>query len=573
MEIGTAILSLDRTQEERRRILNMILVKQGACWQLFEKYAERIDDLDLWNKTQTYLKVKGFRPGNEKAKQLVIKAIHDGLQRKDTKTEQAAEQAFWRLYKRSVAYYFDSEHYSLNQLMGNNNIIGNPEDSKDIFSSIMKYVDLYDVKKESLEVLYEVCWFQRIDNFQEIISNRQLSFEVVTKMMNRLKSQLESQIKKDENLLKDINANIHNIENSQLAKNHETNLDIEAMKQKIDHLAVSFQNQLSNIVSNEIGQIKNKIEKNILEKNQEIDPHVIRSLDQNIASKLKELELELKSKISDIESKLNGQTSISSVVKDKKTISFDEIRFGELFKKINPYFSASASFDKAMKAILLSNQVIIVKSYQLAQVIFESHFKQNMVEVLCATPSWLEVESLKSSIKNIGDESEKILLIQSFDLGYIESYLIPFLYLIKESDLHLKVVLIPYSEEMSSKILSKILNHALVIDENFFEVLNKELRDGCFELEDFLNTSINELVFQDKDSTDLRVLIKNAGANLEDGVFQVFCRHTLLFKNISVHPKHLSLSYTLVLEKYIQSRYGNSKKDQVFGSIRGFLEA
>ena len=255
----------------------------------------------------------------------------------------------------------------------------------------------------------------------------------------------------------------------------------------------------------------------------------------------------------------------------KSSFSMLDIGFSKSLAKLLPNVTWSNSLDNALGNLFESNSVFIFKSIEFVQAMFAQKFHGKNFKILCASPAWVDVNDLFLAFGDEKDVKGQVLVIQNFDQGYVDGYLIPFLFSKNSEKFPSKLILIPANHK-ESKMLSNVLNHAVCIDTEILEFINSELSGKSPQVSDFLLHPSDELVQIDKDSNDLRTLIKNAGVRVEDGVFQLFCRYSLLFKKVCTHPQHLKIGYKLILEDYISNRYGNSKKEVVLGHIRGFLE-
>ena len=179
MKIGDAIQTIERSEFERNRILNSISSGIGKPFEIFNTYSIRIRDQSLWASAHKRLQIKGFRPG--KANDLVLSRVTRGIHDNDRKIE----PIFWSLYIPSVVSYFNIEHSNLNKLLLEKDLEGDSNSTDSIVKEIMKYIASYDVVTDQIEELYELWWFERIDNLYKLFANQEVNITVVKEIISK----------------------------------------------------------------------------------------------------------------------------------------------------------------------------------------------------------------------------------------------------------------------------------------------------------------------------------------------------------------------------------------------------
>lgn len=566
MRLGQYISDLERSSFEHKRIVDSIFTKSGRPYEIFSRYAEKIEDIEYWTKAHSALKIKGgFRPG--KARHMVLEKMLHGLSINDRRTE----NCFWNFYRHCVVDCMEVEHNSLNQLLASCEISGHLHTTESIFTSIISNLSLYQVSDNDLLDLYEIFWFPRFDGIKELISQKPFDIDVVKKIVSQAEKKIEIKIEnilkeyeEDKKLLAVSNKDITN----KIANIH---LELKGILEKIETRFNDFDRKsikVETIVEKEKSKIQSPLE---LEKVHEIT----RVIETRLKEKIKKIEKDLIAVSKIREAEKENEDIVALSMKNSRVISVateKHIISAGLLGKIFPDLVVKHGLEKIVEKMLDEHDCYYVDNLNVAMALWGNKFCTENLHIISASTSLVYKEDFEREVyKNNTNVKDQILVIQNFDLGFIDGYLVPLLsnQLSPLRNAISKIILIP-SNNIDSRNTAKILPYAIGINAQSFDVLNRS--SFHISAEGFANSLPTEdglIITISKDCSDLRKVLTNTGVVLPEVLFNLFCKTYNSINEFYDAEDRLIISYELICLPFIKCLYGESKSEVVNKIIKG----
>lgn len=515
MNIGSKILSIEFSDEEKNRIGSALLNENSICFRALNTKFESIDDMNFWRQAQKRFKVTGFRNNSPHAKALVVQRAMAMLRNNDG----ADCGDIWPLYRNCAVSYAGEELEDLNKLLY---LEAFEEETgtvtEQIFKNIKAKLPLYSASTEDLHALYELWGFDRIENFSSIFSGSGINADLVKRM-----------ISKENNALKqEIFGKINNIES-------EIKNTAEAQEEKLskiiaraDSLQGEIEQSISKILHTSINNSENVAQSKAVE-TESLPQKDIQELDEL----WKKIEL-ISSIVEDHETLLQDEKQKFSVNKNNPNLV--NLNVAHVFERWQKYLNdlgisgISKSLIWTIYKIFLHSKIIVTQKPKLLTGLFKD-IPSVEVMYITASPLWTSELDWKIAYDFISIDSinPRILVISDFDVAIQEIYLIPALSSFITSGNNNRIILVPSASELKD-ISEKVLELSVVLDidsflftesSRFSNLFEEELEKIPTELnaaEFFKYFEINNLEFE----RELRRLSLNAGAILPSRLAERF---------------------------------------------------
>ena len=574
MNLGEAIHQIEKSDEEKKRIISSVTSKQGRAFEVFNKYVEGIEDLEYWTRAHHALNIKGgFRPG--RARQMVITKMIEAL----SKSDQKGERAFWNFYRHCVVTCMVKEHFNLNKLLSTNEIKEELHTTENIFKSILKFVDLYEVKDSDLVDLYEMYWFRRVENFTNLITERALDLDVVKKIVKKENGELVERLK-----VLEANVSTSVVRSTKLeeatsnlsTKVSDLGRELIKAKQELE----SIQGKITKICNSEL-QVRpeaKEYKEEKKDKNVALSEDVLKKLEHRLIIKIQTLEKAVKAQdekltfIQDSEVKTDSATEAEkNDLSNKNTNAPVEVNKDTLtrnLKKIFPKVEIAPLVACYLGDIIKFNKYIHFENRNLLNAFFEDVLKTPRTVTISAAPSFLTTTDLENEIKKNSVEVEKLdlIIIENYEIGFLDGYLLPYLTYCENGP----TIVIVGERDIDSFVLTKI-------NQRFVSVTDNMVLKICSSSDQVLQTATvpsnqlqSNVMSVSQDCSDLKQILYNSGVKLSPALFNLFVQNHNLVEQYFNENVSLQLSYKIVVEPFVCNKYGESRNEVVNELIKDF---
>lgn len=550
MNIGRAVYFFEKNDVEKERIRQSVLEKEGRPFEVFDKYAVLQEDTKenpFWKRTIKFLKIKGgFRPGRGNANQHIISVILNGLKTRNEK----CEISFWKLYQLCVISMLNIDFIELNDLMLKRNVDGNPESAKDIIQTIKNYSQLHDVENEHIRWLYEVYWFPRIENIDEILNTKsELTIELVTEIIKEAQS-------KQKEINKSFTCILEKIEGSLSEINKKVNdsadkKELSDLKKKNDELYKELEVKIASVDSKIETRFASMFEGRISDLEKRLTEDNLNQKENSVTVDEKDFENYKKTilgQIASLEKRVEESLASKKEVKTEESIPKDQVNgfvvnvgnekankfLGDILDKIDNFVVG--------KLGTLKDSIINLNEFNHSDFVGEA-----------------SIITLDDVILKIREDS-KIVIMKNisdcFVLGTIKPYIIHNYGCVGSSH---KKLFIHDDGKLIPRILSEILTYSLRLD---FEVI-------CEYFESF-ESEPGEIDSLENIKVDLFKLISNQEIYIPEEVKSIFDQVEAVSKVYLNGIGPISISTHMVLYPYIHTKYGNSKLSVLQEVLKGY---
>ncbi len=550
MKIGQAIQELNRSESEAFRIINSIVDRIGKPSEVFNKYSKLNNNKSFWKDAYKRLKITGFRPG--KSKNIILTKILQGI-KNNNKT---CIRLFWRLYANCVVDFIINEHSNFNQLLLDKEMEGDAESTDDVVKAIMKFIALYEVGTEQIEELYEVWWFERTSNLYDILSDQELSLEIVREIVLKSERKLSREIESLDKNISKLGSTIKDSTHIEQYVKEVNNLKeyYESLKEDFDIESAQIEKRFVEIIDGKIAVIEHKIEKEDPAGGSNKDDH---ALEDKISINEKN--------ISRINNKIEALTKEKkhkekARKKDRKIFN-NNIPIKENLYKVFDDYNFGDNNSKLLLSILNSFNCFYVESDILFRAVAQDLISSGKIKEIIANPTMIDL----SQINNKGLEEFDIIYIKNINSCFIEGSVIPILQRANSLvDKDFPKVFLLQDDELNPSITAKIKSHTLDLSYEWIsEIKNLNITEP---IKDVNLSNIEEVTSHHREM--LRIL-ENSGVKINQQIFERFVRLFHLFSFSSDERQSMMLSAQGVVFPYIRSSYGDSKAQVVIEILNG----
>ena len=446
-KLGDIITYMEPSLSEKDRIGNLLKEENSLQTEIIKTRSLLINDENFWRWAHKYFKIKGFRIGNIGAKQLIVKKALDSL-----KVNKGSENRdVWMLYRRCITYYVVHELPNLNKLISEESI---DDDIDNLTYSILKSINekapLYNVTDKEVKELYDLWWFERINNLDGIFQCDRIDYGIINKLIAKEIGGLSDNL---ENKLKLIGKD--NQVNNNVTK------EINELKSKLDKFNIErLEKKIHELISSDLKQLKNELT-------------TISDLINKFSIRLKELEenndnsVEFESfrnKLNDIYNRYNNILNVindiknSNIIQNKnsETNKSMDITLKELMHKIIINFNKIGLKETnndivcGLLTLVAGSDIVITDKPEII-INMLNPIPSVYIKSIVASPLWVSEKDWVNDVRSLEGNNSKInfIVIRDFDIGIQETYLIPVLLRwinVKEEKI-IKVILVPSGKE------------------------------------------------------------------------------------------------------------------------------
>jgi hypothetical protein len=196
--LGSAVASIEFSEVEKDRVAGSLVKAEGLPYQVLTRYASSIHDNAFWARQFKTFNITGFRPVQPVASTLVVKRV---LQL--AKSMQGLRvPKIWTLYRTCAINYIIGELKELNELLSQEALQDDVEGglTLQVFTSIRRTVALYNVPLDQIKALYEIWGFERIEGFDQLFASDLIDAEIVSRLIEKQTSLLRSEFLEERKL-------------------------------------------------------------------------------------------------------------------------------------------------------------------------------------------------------------------------------------------------------------------------------------------------------------------------------------------------------------------------------------
>ncbi len=546
MKIGQAITDLDKPEEEQARIMKSVVSGVGRPSDIYSQYSPLIEEHSFWRFAQRALRITGFRPG--KAKKQVLISIQNGIKNNNIQ----ATNVFWETYLNSVITYLRKEHPNLDKLLLEQEFEADPDSSNDLIQSVKLAAPIYDVTNTQIEEFYEIYWFTRLKNLDDILKSKSVSFEVVEALISKSE---RTQLKR----ISELKAGLNKLELNKNPSLKRIRGELVKLERKIDHIKEDLSLDVT------------KLEKQFLET---IEYRVAELEKQNA----RDIESEDKRSLENIVTQ--NQENIDRL--NKKLIQLSQEKKKRKHKNRSNFIANAREFicniqgiyglkDLNEKHVAVLNELLrfqgayYVESDSIMSSFCQEQLKEKQVNELVLTPS--KVEFTAHELQDFSNYD--VLYLKNVSACFIEGVVIPLL--LKSNSVvknDFPKVFVETDSKLNSNIELEIRTHAIDLSYTYL----KEL--GTVSCESELNQNSNhcDSLESKVDIEELIKLFETAGVYLEYSVLNRLKHYTDILSKYTEQSELLSIALKMVAIPYIESRYGKNKVLVILELVNGLYK-
>ncbi len=161
--LGSLVTHFPIGDDEKSRI-NERIAEKGLPRQIIVQYCAQTS---LFREEFVKVRIPGFRPvrGQKSLNPATLKAFCDFLRN----PRDPAHPLCWHIYRECVIAFVQKDLERLQRLLSDCNYIGEKVSSRELLQEICLNASEFGVKEEDVEKLYECVWFERIDDFADLL--------------------------------------------------------------------------------------------------------------------------------------------------------------------------------------------------------------------------------------------------------------------------------------------------------------------------------------------------------------------------------------------------------------------
>jgi len=456
LSIGDAIHNLnesDHVIEEKKRIYLLLKDKESPSalrtiqWCLVNK------DFERFSSTKTR-DIHGFRPQSkmfkEKAYLLLLKEM-----------KQSQDLKYWRFYESAYIDYLRKNKVELRDLLDKEKM-SKQLSSDDLIKMVITLAPKYNVPVEDIVEIYENwyfiqnpnigLWLQDLERETRSLKNKN-DIEGIEKEISGVKSEIDSisntivTNESIDNKIRPITLELKSIKENLEDESQRQALDLVEISNRIELLVIELENK-NKVVNVSISKTKSIL----LDK---INDHM-KAIEEQLEKDKLEVEIKIDSLDTGASKNTNVPNSSVNLIKNKTihnnlrdvsvTEDIEEGLFLERYRKLleAERFSMTEKEAALNHSILKCSKVINCKSLDCVDpwirgLGWESHVLEAAVD-----PNWTNYKAWQDvATEFLSNKKIRILILHSYNVGYVEGYLAPFLLLYnREKYQHKKIILV-----------------------------------------------------------------------------------------------------------------------------------
>ena len=425
MKLGEIVTDIEFSEKERERLSASFRDKSGAPFEVLSKHYNDVKENSFWNYVHKLMKINGYRPGN--AKDIVYRRCLDSVNGSDPK----ANHVLFRLYRRCVTHFMNAKSKKLDELLASEDLKpGVQPTTSQLFKEIVRLAPLYHVSPEEIRYFYDIWGFERLENFDQLNENKGLDIEVIRRFVSQ---ELNSN---NEKLREEVNARLSQeaIGTEEFEKSiANINSQIISLSQKIDTsvsvVRTELQNYTALTVDKKISQVSADLKK--------VSSGLSKQPTNNSALGMGDEVLRMNELLGSLGKRLvalekSGLVASTKASEVKVQILDREPAFQSKLKNWIDVLSKSKIENYELFAVTLisslkSNTFSIVDRFDLIEPLVKMLYQQDQIKYMVPNPLWLDSSHCEKAFEFFIDSegSDKIIVIQDFDIPLQELYLIP----------------------------------------------------------------------------------------------------------------------------------------------------
>jgi hypothetical protein len=427
--LGSAVASVEFSDVEKDRVAGSLAKAEGLPYQVLTRCASSIHDNAFWARQFKTFNITGFRPVQPGASALVVKRV---LQL--AKSMQGSKvPKIWALYRSCAINYIIAELKELNELLSQEAL----QDVEggltlQVFTSIRRTAVLYNVPLEQIKTLYEIWGFERIEGFENLFASDLIDAEIVSRLVEKQTSHLRSEFIETHKLL--------SLRFDELSKAlATTSKQLERLQNNSAHTDTSVSK-----ISSEIEGIKAAV-KNIESRprNQNSRSRATDSSSPTSASQMSEVASEqLRSLQAGIAQNTRKLAALESIVNKLQPVAVSPTQMqsrtivsANIMDAVDECvtYASTLGVEHASRGVialhieLLKHSRILISHRPELALNVCARFWGRGVRNIAASPLWTSSSDWREALNFIAhaEGSAHVLVINDFDVGVQEAYLVP----------------------------------------------------------------------------------------------------------------------------------------------------
>lgn len=537
MKIGEAIQALERSDGESTRILSSVQKGIGKPAELFSSYAQTFDQHNVLVKAQRTLGITGFRPG--KAKDLILARVINGLK---TQNFQVL-QVFWMIYRHCVIAFLHEEQANLNKLLLETDLDNDPDSTDYLLKSIKNAAPIYDVSDTEIEDFYEFYWFERTENLSHILSESDVTMDVVEALIKKSeigqKKQLDSLSHK---LIRDEPST------ETIMKIDRVKSELSSTKESIRELRADFDLESAKFEKNFVELIERRIT--------DLEATLASSDDQEKQKQLENTVAKNQESIDRLNNRIKVLTDERKRKESKKQHPFASNPDGliERLKYLPEARGMSTNQNALLRKILDDTNSFYVDSNIIFSIICGDLIKEGRVKEVVLTPSVLDFNN---------DEYEEfcsydVLYLRNLSSTYLDGTVLPLL--IKsnsEVETTFPKVFLEKDPALSPSFEARILHHSVYLS---FELIS-QITSMALAKKQVTSTENNQIL--SSMYSDAAKMLSNHGIALDRLVYDSAIKIGFITSNYCSVDEAYDFSFRAIIIPCVTNVYGINKAQVV----------
>lgn len=425
------LLKIDFSPAEKDRLGRALADSESDQARMLESSPRMIRDPEFWGWAQKKFKVNGFRPGIPDAMRKVVQRAQAAARAHCSGTFDANWSSIWPLYRRAAHAYLQHDRPSLTELLEHERvgIDGPGSQTEQILRTVVKCLPLYDVPIEHVRELYELWGLERTEHIEDILSDVSLRADAVHRMIDNSVSALEKAIQKELATERE--------QHQRLWREHSQ--DLASVRVELTEMRRYMEQALSNKRSSSLRTRASDISSSPLAStttdgtraltHQQASPEADRVSLEPLVARIESLGKQLKA----LRSRLDEEPRNSD--SDNRSSSNVSPREGSMPTQVMERWQAalvatgapnSLNLAQIVLEVLRRSRVFLTREPRLLTELFTS-VPDGQTRVIAASPLWLSDADWREGLAFLEQEGKppRLLVIENFDSGLQEAYLLP----------------------------------------------------------------------------------------------------------------------------------------------------
>jgi len=426
------LLDIDFSPAEKDRIGRTLADPESNQTRMLESSPRMIRDPEFWGRVQEKFKVNGFRPGVPDATRKVVKRALAAARAHYSGSFDVNWPSIWPFYRRAAHAYLRHNRAALTKLLEHERLRAESAGSQteQILRTVVKCLPLYDVPIEHLRELYELWPLERTEHIEDILSDVALRADAVHRMIELGVGTLEKALHKELATEREQHQRLLREQAQELASVRSELTEIRRYTKNVlsNRRSASLRTRASDISSSPLASpTTDGTRSSTLQQAspQEVDRVSLEPLIARIESLGKQLK-SLRSRLDDDARTSDSGNRVSSRGSSRESPMPTQVM--ELWQVALAAAGApnSLKFAQVMLKVVRRSRAFLTREPRLLIELF-TLVPNGQTRVIAASPLWLSDADWKEGFAFLEQEGEgpRLLVIENFDAGLQEAYLVP----------------------------------------------------------------------------------------------------------------------------------------------------